>query len=73
MVFKEEFIIKIAILAEKFADDLQWYVNVMIELIHTSGDFVSDDIVNRLIQIITGFNQSPNIALQRYAVSKLYK
>ncbi len=30
IVFKEEFILKIAILAEKFADDLQWYVDVVI-------------------------------------------
>lgn len=30
IVFKEEFILKIAILAEKFALDLQWYVDVVI-------------------------------------------
>ena len=36
--------LKIAILAEKFASDLRWYVDVILQLISHAGDFVSDDI-----------------------------
>jgi AP-2 complex subunit alpha len=30
IVFKEELVLKTAILAEKFADDMQWYVDVVV-------------------------------------------
>lgn len=34
---REEMVLKIAILAEKFADDLRWYVDTVIKLITISG------------------------------------
>jgi len=49
LVIKEELVLKIAILAEKFADNLIWYIDSVIKLISSSGDFVTDDIWFRII------------------------
>ena len=72
LLFREELVLKIAILAEKFADDLQWYIDVVVRLVSTSGEYVTDDIWFRIIQIITGFGTEANPDLQRYACLKLY-
>lgn len=68
---KEELTLKIAILAEMFADDLSWYINTVVQLISTSGDYITDDIWHRIVQMITGFGDSGNEQLQRDAASKL--
>ena len=69
---KEELTLKIAILAEMFADDLSWYVDTVVQLISTSGEYVTDDIWYRIVQIITGFGESASEALQKDAASKLF-
>ncbi|EFH48933.1 hypothetical protein ARALYDRAFT_352355 [Arabidopsis lyrata subsp. lyrata] len=50
---QEELSLKAAILAEKFAPDLSWYVDVILQLIDKAGDFVSDDIWFRVVQFVT--------------------
>jgi AP-2 complex subunit alpha len=50
---REELSLKAAILAEKFAPDLSWYVDVILQLIDKAGDFVSDDIWYRVVQFVT--------------------
>lgn len=70
---KDELVLKIAILAEKFADNLQWYIDVVIRMINSSGDFVTEDIWFRIIQIIVGFQKDGNAELQRYAAMKMYQ
>lgn len=65
-------VLKIAILAEKFADNLYWYVDVVVRMINSSGDFVTEDIWFRIVQIIVGFTKEANVELQRYACQKLY-
>ncbi|KFK39913.1 hypothetical protein AALP_AA3G305400 [Arabis alpina] len=62
---REELSLKAAILAEKFAPDLSWYVDVILQLIDKAGDFVSDDIWFRVVQFVTN-----NEDLQPYAASK---
>ncbi|MCD7470307.1 hypothetical protein HAX54_010041 [Datura stramonium] len=62
---REELSLKIAILAEKFAPDLSWYVDVVLQLIDKAGDFVSDDIWFRVVQFVTN-----NEDLQPYAALK---
>ena len=58
---KEELVLKVAILAEKFALNLNWYVDVVIKLIELAGDYVSDEIRFRVVQILTGFGEAePN-------------
>ena len=66
-------VLKIAILAEKFAENLNWYIDVIIKLIEFAGDYVSEDIWYRVAQIITGFGQAePNLTLQKYASLKMF-
>lgn len=70
---KEELILKIAILAEKFAPDLNWYLDVIIRLLSRSGDFITDDIWWRVSQIVTGFGAESGggKSLQTYAVGAI--
>ncbi|GMJ10756.1 alpha-adaptin [Hibiscus trionum] len=63
---REELSLKAAILAEKFAPDLSWYVDVILQLIDKAGDFISDDIWFRVVQFVTN-----NDDLQPYAAAKV--
>ena len=63
---REELTLKIAILSERFASDLQWYIDVMMQLIEKAGDFVSDDVWFRVVQIVTN-----NRPLQPYTVQRV--
>ncbi|XP_007015975.2 PREDICTED: AP-2 complex subunit alpha-1 [Theobroma cacao] len=63
---REELSLKAAILAEKFAPDLSWYVDVILQLIDKAGDFISDDIWFRVVQFVTN-----NEDLQPYAAAKV--
>ena len=54
---KEELVLKIAILAEKFLNDFNWYIDVTIRLITLAGEFVSDDVWYRIVQVVTGFGE----------------
>ena len=70
---KEELVLKIAILAEKFALILNWYIDIVVKLIEHAGDYVSEDIWFRVTQIVTGFGDAePNLELQKYAAQKLF-
>ncbi|PNW74645.1 hypothetical protein CHLRE_12g488850v5 [Chlamydomonas reinhardtii] len=59
---REELVLKIAILAEKFAPSMQWYMDVVLQLLERSGDFVSDEIWHRAVQLVTN-----NPSMQEYA------
>jgi AP-2 complex subunit alpha len=41
---REELVLKIAILAEKYAPTQRWYIDVVLTMMDKAGDFVSDDI-----------------------------
>jgi len=50
---REEMVLKVAILAEKYhASDYIWYIDTLLELIRIAGDHVSEEVCNRLIQIV---------------------
>lgn len=49
---REEMVLKVAILAEKYATDYTWYVDVILKLIRIAGDYVSDEVWYRVIQVI---------------------
>ena len=55
-LIKDDLVLKIAILAEKFAEDVIWYVNVVVKLIKNAE--VENDIWYRILQIITGIHFS---------------
>ena len=70
---KEEMALKVAILAEKFAENLNWYIDVIIKLIEYAGEYVNEDLWFRVAQIIKGFGDAePNNTLQKYAALKLF-
>ncbi|EGC33198.1 hypothetical protein DICPUDRAFT_56580 [Dictyostelium purpureum] len=64
---REELVIKIANLAEKFASNYSWYVDVILQLITTAGDFVGDDIWFRVVKIVTNHED-----IQAYAASTVF-
>ncbi|KAG5458166.1 MAG: adaptin N terminal region-domain-containing protein, partial [Olpidium bornovanus] len=59
---REEMVLKIAILAEKFATENSWYVDTILQLITTAGDHVGDEVWYRVTQIVAN-----NEDLQEYA------
>ncbi|KAI9009119.1 adaptin N terminal region-domain-containing protein [Hyaloraphidium curvatum] len=59
---REEMVLKLAILAEKWAEDYSWYVDVMLQLVSIAGDHVGDEVWHRVIQIIVNHQE-----LQEYA------
>ncbi|KAF8453604.1 adaptin N terminal region-domain-containing protein [Terfezia claveryi] len=63
---REEMVLKIAILAEKYATEYQWYVDTSLRLISMAGDHVSDEVWQRVIQIVTN-----NEELQVYAAQTI--
>lgn len=63
---REEMVLKIAILTEKYATDIQWYVDISLRLIAMAGDHVSDEVWHRVIQIVTN-----NEELQVYAAQNI--
>ena len=65
---REELVLKVAILAEKFSVDLTWYVDVVLNLISQAGDFVADDIWHRVIQIVTNKGEE----LQKYTAQTVF-
>ena len=59
---REEMVLKIAILTEKYATDAKWYIDISLKLLAMAGDHVSDEVWQRVIQIVTN-----NEELQAYA------
>jgi AP-2 complex subunit alpha len=69
---KEDLVLKTAVLAEKYGKDLTWYLDIVIQLISHAGDYVSDEIWCRVVQVIAGFGTDVSVPLQTYAASKAF-
>jgi len=65
---REEMVLKIAVLAERYATDLRWYVDTVLQLINLAGDYVADDVWHRVVQMVTGHKD-----LQQYAAETCFK
>ena len=63
---REEMVLKVAILTEKYATDAQWYIDISLKLLAMAGDHVSDEVWQRVVQIVT--NNEP---LQTYAAQTI--
>ncbi|PGH13565.1 hypothetical protein AJ79_03558 [Helicocarpus griseus UAMH5409] len=63
---REEMVLKVAILTEKYATDAQWYIDISLKLLSLAGDHVSDEVWQRVIQIVTN-----NEELQAYAAQHI--
>ncbi|RMJ24861.1 Adaptin domain-containing protein [Aspergillus sp. HF37] len=59
---REEMVLKVAILTEKYATDAQWYIDMTLKLLSLAGDHVNDEVWQRVIQIVTN-----NEELQAYS------
>jgi AP-2 complex subunit alpha len=59
-------LLKIAILAEKYATD-RWYVDTILKLISISGDYVSDQMASRG-QIVTNHHRRSSGVHSRHAL-----
>jgi AP-2 complex subunit alpha len=44
--------LKIAILSEKYAHDYTWYVDTILNLIRLAGDYVSEEVWYRIVQVV---------------------
>ncbi|EGT58202.1 hypothetical protein CAEBREN_13036 [Caenorhabditis brenneri] len=65
---REEMVLKVAILAEKYATDYTWYVDVILKLIRIAGDYVSEEVWYRVIQIVVNHED-----VQEYAAETVFK
>lgn len=63
---RSEMVIRIAILVEKYANEFQWYVDISLRLISIAGSHVSDEVWQRVVQIVVN-----NENLQAYSVRTL--
>lgn len=50
---REEMVLKIAIMTEKYATEHSWYVDVILQLISSAGDHVGEEVWYRVVQIVT--------------------
>eukprot|EP00505_MAST-04D_sp_SCG-Rhode-Island_P001696 Stramenopile-MAST_4_protein_1696 len=64
---KEEMVLKIAILAERFAQRLEWYIDTILQVVRIAGQHVSEEIWHRVVHIMTN-----NEAIQLYATQKIF-
>ncbi|KAH7930972.1 Adaptor protein complex AP-2 alpha subunit [Leucogyrophana mollusca] len=65
---REEMVLKIAILTEKYASSYKWYVDMILQLISAAGDHVGDEVWYRVVQIITNTED-----LQEYAAKVVFE
>ncbi|EKM83879.1 hypothetical protein AGABI1DRAFT_66914 [Agaricus bisporus var. burnettii JB137-S8] len=65
---REEMVLKIAILTEKYANSYKWYVDTILQLISAAGDHVGDEVWYRVVQIITNTED-----LQEYAAKVVFE
>ncbi|XP_063689547.1 AP-2 complex subunit alpha-like isoform X6 [Bolinopsis microptera] len=65
---REELVLKIAILAEKFAQDYKWYVDVVLNLIRIAGDYIADEVWYRVTQIVINRDD-----IQAYAAKTVFE
>ncbi|KAI1613559.1 DNA II binding protein 1 [Exophiala viscosa] len=65
---REEMTLKIAILTEKYATDAQWYIDISLRLLAMAGDHVSDEVWQRVVQIVTN-----NEEIQPYAAQHIFE
>lgn len=62
-----------AILAEKYAVDYSWYVDTILNLIRIAGDYVSEEVWYRVIQIVINRDDVQGYAAKTVFEVKYYK
>jgi AP-2 complex subunit alpha len=64
---KEDIVVKIAILAEKYSKDFKWYVDTMVQVIIVAGDYVAEAVWFRVVQVVIN-----NTDIHEYAAEKMH-
>eukprot|EP00606_Chrysophyceae_sp_TOSAG23-5_P000521 GSChrysophyteH2.ASY1.ANO1.268.1 assembled CDS len=64
---REDMVVKIAILAERFYENIRWYVDTMIEVIVVAGSHVAEAVWYRIVQTVIN-----NEEVHEYAAQKLF-
>ncbi|KAF7491975.1 AP-1 complex subunit gamma-1 [Sarcoptes scabiei] len=57
----------LCIAAEKYAPDSKWHIDTIIQILNKSGNFVRDDVVSQLIELISSCD-----SLHQYSVCQLW-
>jgi AP-2 complex subunit alpha len=65
---REEMVLKIAVLTEKYASSYRWYVDTILALISAAGDHVGEEVWYRVVQITTNTED-----LQAYAARVVFQ
>jgi AP-2 complex subunit alpha len=65
---QDELVLKIAILAEKYGTSRAWFIDIILELISSAGDYVGDEIWFHVVQIVTNHEQ-----VREYAATRVMK
>lgn len=65
---REELVLKIAILSERYATDYTWYVDTILSLIRIAGDHISEEVWHRVVQIVVNKEQ-----VQGYSAKVCYE
>lgn len=60
---------KMYVSAEKFAPDKQWHFDTMLKVLKTAGNYVPDDVVSSLIQLLSAETSD----IQAYASIELFR
>lgn len=68
IAIKEEAVLKIAILAERFLTGTEHYVDVIVRLVTAAGEYVSDEIWFRLVKVVVNCE-----AIQAYAAKVVFE
>lgn len=71
---KEDLVVKIAILAEKFNNDFRWYIDTMMQVVLIAGSYVADAVWYRIIQIVINTTDIHEYAAEKmlvYAQAKI--
>lgn len=64
---KENYVVKIAILAEKYPTSWNWYVDTLLKVILVAGDFVAEAVWHRIVQVVINHSE-----IHAYAAEKMF-
>lgn len=64
---KDEMVVKIAILAERFYPSFQWYVDTIIQVVLVAGDHVAEQVWHRCVQVVLN-----NKEIHEYTAEKMF-
>lgn len=68
---REEMVLKIAILTEKFAQEYIWYFDTVLRLMSLAGEWVGDEVWFRVVQIVTNTEELQEVHILRLMSNSL--